>query len=132
MVAPPRRTPARPRQRINYFSFEDLGRKDLFTGLTLWVVIELVSFLLLPSMMGIDFGDRLGAWFTLSIPLGIGGAFLLSSSSRFMAINNERSSGTNKSVFAVLGLFAGWFGIAGIVFPFVMVAGEFLSKVLMK
>lgn len=130
LVAPRRRSTGRSIQRMHIFSsFDDLGRKDFLTGLLLWVVIMIVSFLLMPALGAIEPGERLSLWFSLSLPLGIGGAFLLGSSSRFMAITNERSSGSGKSLRSLLGQFGGWVGLAGILFPFVMVTGEFFAKI---
>jgi cytochrome c oxidase assembly factor CtaG len=111
-----------------FSTFDELGRKDFLSGLLLWVVIMVVSFLLLPALGAIQPGERLSLWFALSLPLGIGGAFLLGSSSRFVAITNERSSSNSKTLLSLLGQFGGWIGLAGILFPFVMVTGEFFAR----
>ncbi|SRR5579883_1922859 len=117
---------------MSNFSFEDLGRKDFLKGLGLWIVIEIVSFLILPGLGAIQPGDRLKFWFGLSIPFGIGGAFLIGSSSRFIAVTNERASSSSKTLLSILGQFGGWIGLAGILFPFVMAAGEFIAKIFTK
>ncbi|MBW4472307.1 MAG: hypothetical protein KME45_18170 [Stenomitos rutilans HA7619-LM2] len=114
---------------MSNFSFDDLLRRDFLRGLGLWIVIEIVSFLVLPGLGAIQPGDRLKFWFGLSIPLGIGGALLLGGSSRFVALTNERMASGNKTLLTLLGQFGGSIGIAGILFPFVMAAGEFLAKI---
>ena len=116
-------------ERLHYYAFDDLGRKDFLSALLLWVVIEIVSFLLLPALGAIQPGERMRAWFTLSIPLGIGGAFLIGASSRFVAVTNERGSSGSKTLLSLLGQFGGWIGLAGILFPFVMVVSEFFARV---
>jgi hypothetical protein len=114
---------------MSNFSFDDLLRRDFLRGLGLWIVIEIISFLVLPGIGAIQPGDRLKVWFGLSIPLGIGGALLLGGSSRFVAITNERTASGSKTLLSLLGQFAGSIGIACILFPFVMAAGEFLAKI---
>lgn len=117
---------------MSNFSFDDLWRKDFLKGFVLWIVIEIVSFLILPGIGAIQPGDRLKFWFGLSVPLGLGGAFLIGGSSRFVAIMNERAASGSKTILSLLGQFGGSIGLAGVVFPFVMVAGEFLAKILVK
>ncbi|XHX79090.1 MAG: hypothetical protein RBJ76_03925 [Stenomitos frigidus ULC029] len=117
---------------MSNFSFDDLWRKDFLRGFTLWIVIEVFSFLILPGIGAIQPGDRLKYWFSLSIPLGIGGAFLLGGSSRFVAVMNERAASSSKTLLSLLGQFGGSIGLAGIIFPFVMVAGEFLAKIFVE
>jgi hypothetical protein len=119
-------------ERLHYFAFDELGRKDFLSALGLWVVIEFVSFILLPAFGAIEPGERMRAWFSLSLPLGIGGAFLIGASSRFVAVTNERAASGSKSLLSLLGQFGGWIGLAGILFPFVMVVGEFFAKTFPK
>ncbi len=86
----------------------------------------------MPAMGAIQPGERMRAWFSLSIPLGLGGAFLLSFSSRFVAITHERAGMGSKSLANFIGQFGGWLGFAGITFPFFMVVSEFLTKAFSK
>ncbi len=112
---------------MNHFSFDELQRKDLFIALGLWVTVELVSFIFFPAVALITPGERLKTWFLISIPLGLGGALLISASSRFVALSHQRSSGATKTLLVFLGQFGGWMGLVGILFPFFMVCSEFFS-----
>ncbi|HTL90686.1 MAG TPA: hypothetical protein VL134_14890 [Leptolyngbya sp.] len=109
---------------MNNFSFDDLQKKDLLTALGLWLVVEGVSFVLFPTLGLINPGARLRGWFLVSVPFGLGGAALLSMSSRFVATAGDRP-GRNLS--ALIGQFGGWLGLAGIMFPFLVVCIEFFS-----
>ncbi|MBW4442260.1 MAG: hypothetical protein KME10_13685 [Plectolyngbya sp. WJT66-NPBG17] len=109
---------------MNNFSFDDLQKKDLLTALGLWLVVETVSFVLFPTLGLIDPGARLRTWFLLSVPFGLGGAALVSMSSRFLATAGDRAG---RRVSSLIGQFGGWFGLAGIMFPFFVVCVEFFS-----
>jgi hypothetical protein len=114
---------------MNHFSFDELQRKDLLIALGLWVTVELVSFIFFPAVALINPGDRLKTWFLISVPLGLGGALLISASSRFLAMSHDQSAGTTKMLFIILGQFGGWIGLVGILFPFFMVCSEFFSNI---
>lgn len=107
---------------------DELQKKDLLTALGLWLVIEGVSFILFPAIGLINPGARLRAWFLLSVPLGLAGAALISASSRLLADRTARSPKRMKPVLSLIGQFGGWFGLAGIMFPFFMVCVEFFSN----
>jgi len=109
---------------MNNFSFDNLQKKDLLTALVLWLVVEAVSFVLFPTVGLIDPGARLRTWFLLSLPLGLGGAALMSMSSQFVATASDRPG---KKFSLLIGQFGGWFGLAGIMFPFFVVCLEFFS-----
>jgi len=109
---------------MNNFSFDELQKKDLLTALGLWLVVEAVSFVLFPTIGLINPGARLRTWFLLSVPFGLGGAALLSMSSRFVATAGERGQ---RKMASFIGQFGGWIGLAGIMFPFLVVCIEFFS-----
>jgi cytochrome c oxidase assembly factor CtaG len=113
---------------MNNFSFDEIQRKDLFIALGLWLTVEFVSFVFFPAVQLIDPGARLRTWFLISIPLGIGGALLISASSRFVAMSHEKVTGTTKMLYVFLAQFGGWIGLVGILFPFFMVCSEFFSN----
>jgi hypothetical protein len=114
------------------FSFEELGRKDFATGIMLWLVIEVLTFIFLPILGIIPFSDRLRSLFLLSLPLGVAGAFLLGASSRFVALTSDRITSQSKILLSFLGQFGGGIGMAGIIFPFFVAALEFFVNVLSK
>jgi cytochrome c oxidase assembly factor CtaG len=114
------------------FRFEDLDKKDFLLAFGLWIVMEVVSFVIFPGIRLINPAGRLGAWFALSLPLGLGGAFLVGASSRFVAAANERAPGRTKTWLNWLGQFGGWIGLAGVMFPLVTVMIEFLTKAFAK
>jgi hypothetical protein len=116
----------------NNFSFDEVQRKDLFIALALWVAVEFISFLFFPVTGLISPGDKLRGWFLISLPLGIGGALLLSSSSRFMALANEQRQGNAKSLLQILGQFGGWIGLVGILYPLWMACFEFFTTLKIK
>jgi hypothetical protein len=115
---------------MNNFYFDEIQRKDLFTALTLWVIVELVSFILFPALGLINPGGAtLRTWFVLSVPFGIGGAILISMTSRFLAIMNDKIKREYRFLYAFLGQFGGWIGLAGVLFPFLMVCIEFFTNI---
>lgn len=112
---------------MNYFSLNELQRKDLLTALGLWLTIELVSFVLFPMLGLIDPDARLRTWFLISVPLGVGGAILIGASSRSMAVLSEKGSKRTRLIQTWMAQFGSWVGLAGIMFPFVMVCREFFA-----
>jgi len=121
------------RGHLMHFSFEDLAQKDFFASLGLWIVLEIISFLILPAFGAVSAGTPLKAWFLLSFPFGVGGALLVSASSHFIALTNQRAyTREGKTIASFLGQFGGWIGFAGILFPFAMVLNELITKVFVK
>jgi hypothetical protein len=121
-------TSAPVRPRMPKFHLQELSRKDLVSSLTLWLVIEVVSFCFLPVLMQMNLGDRLHTWFLTSIPLGIGGVLLMGASSRFVGEIRESSYEGSKALVATLGQAASVLALIGILYPFLMVAGAFFDK----
>jgi hypothetical protein len=116
----------------NNFSFDEVQRKDLFIALGLWVAVEFISFLFFPLTQLINPGDKLRGWFLTSIPLGIGGAILLASSSRFVAMANQQRHGNPKFLLQILGQFGGWIGLLGILYPLWVTCVEFFTTLKFK
>jgi cytochrome c oxidase assembly factor CtaG len=111
-------------------SFGELGliEKDFLTALGLWIVLEVLCFWLAPHYNLIQPGDRLPLWFLTSLPLGIGGAILIGASSQFMASSHQQDAKTTKIFLNSIGQLAGGIGLAGVLFPLMMVALEFVVK----
>ncbi|NET38515.1 MAG: hypothetical protein F6K19_42065 [Cyanothece sp. SIO1E1] len=110
------------------FTPDELARKDFVSALGLWIPLEFVSFVVLPAIQIIQPGSRLQSWFLASLPLGVGGAFLVAISSRFMALMNKRSVSRNRTMELWLGQIVGWLGLVGIGFPLIMAMLEFFTK----
>lgn len=111
------------------FGVDDLTKRDFLSSLSIWLVIEFVCFVIFPRIGLIEPNVRLNTWFWISVPLGILGALILSVSSRLLGLadaddGNERERAKRKSRMT-LGQLGGWVGIAGILFPFAMMAYEF-------
>jgi hypothetical protein len=111
---------------MNRFSFDELQRRDILTALGLWLTVEFVSFVVFPMLGVISPGVRLRIWFLLSLPLGIGGAILIGTSSGLMQIANQVARNV-KPLYRILGQFGGWIGLVGVMFPFLMAMVEFFS-----
>ncbi|MFM7447255.1 MAG: hypothetical protein ACKO24_01495 [Leptolyngbyaceae cyanobacterium] len=111
------------------FSFNEMSRKDLRISLTLWGVMMFISFVMMPLFQVVQFGPRLLSWFWLSLPLGTGGALLLTASSRFVAISHDRGGHREtKSLKSIIGQFGGVLGLVGILFPLLVVVADYLTR----
>ncbi len=111
------------------FSVDELAQKDFLICVGVWVILEIVSFLIFPAFRLIQVpGSRLQTWFLISLPLGLGGAFLVALSSRYMAVVNERESGQSKNVRLWAGQIMGGLGLTGIVFPLLVAMLEFFAR----
>ncbi len=109
---------------MNHFSVDELAKKDFLIALGIWLSLEFVSFVVFPGLKLIDPGDRASVWFYTSIPLGLGGAFLLGASSRFIAVTHEKTPKNQRFFRIALSQVAGWIGLAGVAFPLAMVIVE--------
>lgn len=113
---------------MNNFSVDELTKKDFLTCLGMWIVIELVCFLLFPALKFVQApGDLLRTWFITSIPLGLGGAFLSAASSRFLAIANDGERRSDRGSKILIGQIMGLLGILGIGFPLFVIGFEFIK-----
>lgn len=109
------------------FGVDELTKRDFLTSLGVWLVIEFVCFVMFPRIGLIEPNARLNTWFWISVPLGVIGAFVLAVSSRLLGLADadDGSDRQKRSSRMTLGQIGGWLGIAGILFPFVMMAYEF-------
>jgi hypothetical protein len=116
-------------QRMRTTAFDELNQKDFLTALTMWLVVEVMSFLILPPMIGGPSAERLQSMLWPSVIFGVGGAWLVGNASRFIAITHEQRHGVNqRSVMSILAQAVSWFAVAGILYPLIIVAGEFFSR----
>ncbi|MGP1384645.1 MAG: hypothetical protein ACTS2F_13865 [Thainema sp.] len=112
---------------MNPLFINDLTRKDFWNALGLWAGMEMFGFVVCPLLNVIEFSDRSFIWFASSLPLGIGGALLVSISSRFLTISNRRRRGMTKQMELLVGHIIGSVGLLGVMFPLLMVILEFLT-----
>ena len=110
---------------MHNFMGDELAKRDFLTSLGVWIVIEIVCFVLFPRIGLIDQTDRLQSWFMASVPLGLGGAIMLAASSRILVLAGDENNRSKRSSRMMLGQIGGWLGILGLLFPLVMVAYEF-------
>lgn len=110
---------------MNFFSFDELRRKNLLIALGLWLTIESVSFVLFPAIGLIDPSVRLRTGFLISVPLGVGGAVLIAATQS--PVLNHKRSNRPRSIQPLIIELSGWVGLAGILFPFVIVCSEFFA-----
>ena len=127
------RPPARTRNRQPMsFTLEDITQRDFFVALGLWVFLEVLGLFLFPALGLIKPGDRWQGWVATSIPLGLVGAFLVGASSQYINVTVDRADRTNKPLLILLGQAVGWLGLAGVLFPLLIVAIEFFTNTLGK
>lgn len=125
------RTSARERQPLS-FTLEDITQRDFFVALGIWVFLEVLGLVLFPALGLIQPGDRLNGWIATSVPVGVIGAFLVGASSQYINVTVDRADRTNKPMQILLGQAVGWLGLAGVLFPLLVVAIEFFTKTLGK
>jgi hypothetical protein len=97
------------------------ARKDLFTCLGAWLALELVCFGLLPGVGLVRSEINTEPWFIASIPLGIGGAFLLASSTHFLE-GDRPETRWQKLLTNVSASLISWAGLLGISFPILVMS----------
>ncbi|HEY9751103.1 MAG TPA: hypothetical protein V6C63_20635 [Allocoleopsis sp.] len=125
------RPPARNRQPLS-FNLENITQRDFSTALGLWVFLEVLALFLFPAFGLIKPGDRWQGWIATSIPLGLIGAFLVGASSQYINVTVDRADRTNKPLLILLGQAVGWLGLAGVLFPLLIVGIEFFTNTLGK
>ncbi len=113
---------------MSNFSLKEAAKRDFLTSLGLWAAIEVISFGICPAIGIVRPEERFRLWFSWSIPLGIGGAFLIALSSQLMADNYTQAPSNNRVFMTWVAQIGGWLGIVGILFPFMMVSTEFLAQ----
>jgi hypothetical protein len=125
------RPSTRNRQPLS-FNLENVTQKDFLVALGIWAFLEILGLVLFPALGLIKPGDRLQGWIATSIPVGLIGAFLVGASSQYINVTVDRADRTNKSLLILLGQAVGWLGLAGVLFPLLIVAIEFFTNTLGK
>jgi hypothetical protein len=120
----PRRSPRKVSIWTNVDLF--LTQRDSLSALIVWVMLEGLGLMLLPSFQLIRGPNRYQNWLLLSLPLGIVGAVLIGISSAWLKYSHEQFSRRypHKKLFLGFGAVASWLGLAGIGFPLIMIAIE--------
>lgn len=120
----------RPKRRSFFANFDfELVRKDWLTALSVWICLEILSFVLLPRFQLIQAPNKSLTWFFTSVPLGLMGALLIGLSSEFIQqCQDNLVSRSNKWLLTWIGQVAGWLGLAGVLFPLLVVVLEIWAK----
>jgi hypothetical protein len=109
-----------------------MPRKDAISAFMVWVVLEGLSLLILPTFRFIQGDHRLSLWLSITIPLGIAGAVLIGISSwavKQVQTNIDRQS-ANKNLYVTLAQAIGWLGFLGVGFPLIVVGLELFNSML--
>lgn len=126
LLAPP---PQPASRRIRTTTFDELIQHDFQSSLVMWLVVEVLSFLILPFVLGGPSPATLHKLVAPSIVLGVGGAWLIGSMSRFIAITYEQRSVSNlRFILSSLAQVVSWIAVGAILYPFIMVMSEFFLR----
>lgn len=99
----------------------DLVRRDLFTCLGIWLALEIVCFGLLPAIGLTSTAIQTNQWFMISLPLGIGGAFLSASGTQ-LTLSENQSIHSRRVFDRSLAFLTSWVGLFGIGFPLIVMS----------
>lgn len=103
-----------------------LARKDAVSALTVWILLEGLSLLILPSFQLIHGESKLFLWLSITVPLGLIGAVLIGVSSWWVKWTQEKidRQAQNKRFYVTLAQAIGWFGLVGVGLPIIIVGLE--------
>jgi len=113
----------------------ELVRRDLLTCLGIWLALEIVGFGLLPAVGLGRSKVNIEPWLVASLPLGMGGAFLLASSTQILRKLTRRPQENRfqNITIRLSGILLSWVGLIGIGFPIVittaLICVEIFSRV---
>jgi hypothetical protein len=103
-----------------------LARKDAFSALIVWILLEGLSLLILPSFKLIQAENKLSTWLSITIPSGMIGAVLIGVSSWWVKWTQEKidRQSQNKQLYVTLSQAVGWLGTVGVGLPIIVVGLE--------
>ncbi|NJR58430.1 MAG: hypothetical protein HC769_05940 [Cyanobacteria bacterium CRU_2_1] len=107
-----------------------LARRDLFVCLGIWLALETICFALLPALKFDQSGGKSELWFIISLPLGIGGAFLMASSTQLALVSQTepRLPRSKKLGLSLLAFLSSWAGLLGIGFPLLFMSIQIFNQ----
>jgi Kef-type K+ transport system membrane component KefB len=127
---------ARHRSSRNLSSSSDqddmrLAQKDAWNALIIWIVLETLSLIILPTSPLITGTQKFSIWLSWSVPLGLIGACLIGLSSWLIKRIQEQvdRSHPNKQLMLFSSQALGWMGAIGIGLPSILVGATLLSFV---
>lgn len=106
-----------------------VARKDAFVCLGIWLALEIICFAILPALQLGQPRANLQGWFLTSILLGMGGSYLMGSStqlSEFFQLDNH--SPGNKIFQSLLITLISWLGFLGISFPLLVICMQVFGR----
>lgn len=112
----------------NLLHTSETFRRELLTGLGIWLCLEVVAFAVFPGLGITQPGDRLQNWLALSVVFGLGGAFLLALCPRYIECDRQRSNKTARRLRIGIWRILAWVGLAGLAFPLLMVSYELFTQ----
>lgn len=103
-----------------------LAKKDLFICLGIWLALEAVSVGIVPAIGLSQPGLALNLWHIVSVPMGIGGAFLLAYATQLTT--SDAAPGSRRRVSRPqLASLSSWAGLAGIGFPLLVISVQIFT-----
>jgi hypothetical protein len=116
------------------FSSEDSQRRDFVQALTLWIVAEFIGLLFFPALEVIKPSSAvLKNWFVWSLFYGVGGVLLITLSSRWVELVNDRPGSKDSKMFAgLLAQAMGWVGLVGVLYPLIVSCTMFFNNLNLK
>jgi hypothetical protein len=127
---------ARRRSPRNLSSSSDqedvrLAQTDAWNALVIWIVLEALSLVILPTSPLIVGAQKFSIWLSLSVPLGLIGACFIGVSSWLIKRIQEQvdRSHPNKQLMLFSSQALGWLGVIGIGLPSILVGLTLISFV---
>jgi hypothetical protein len=110
-----------------------LGKQDTLSALMVWILLEGLSCLVVPSAQLIPGDDKWLSWILISVPVGLIGALLIGTSSTLVEWVQEKfdKRTTNKKLWVFLSQMLGWLGMIGVGLPLILVGLE-LGQLIFK
>lgn len=109
----------------------ELARRDLLTCFGVWLALEIVGFGLLPAVGLARSEVNTEPWLVVSLPLGIGGAFLLASSTQLLGRVHQENH-PHPILMKLSSTLLSWMGLIGIGFPILITTALILVEIFFR